>query len=87
MEKLKQQDADAGLEANPLTPAQAAAIADARRTYDAHVAEARILHESATQTTIDPDARAELDANYRRDLSRFAGDRDKKIDKIRKGDE
>ena len=83
MERLKQQDAESGVDAAPLTEAQTSAIAEARRTYDAGVAECRILHESALRTTHDPEARQGLDANYRRDLARLTTDRDRKIDKIR----
>ena len=70
-----------------LTDAQKEAVADAQRTYDAHVAECRILHDSALLTTWDPDKRRELDANYRRDLARFATDRDRRVAAARKGAE
>ena len=87
MERLRQKDADAGIETTPLTDAQKEAVADAQRTYDAHVAECRILHDSALLTTWDPDKRRELDANYRRDLARFATDRDRRVAAARKGAE
>ena len=87
MERLKEQDAEAGIKATSLTDAQTKATAEARRTYEAHVAECRILHDSAMLTTLEPNARAELEAHYRRDLARFASDRDRKIEKIRKGAE
>ena len=87
MEKLKQQDAEAGIEATSLTDAQTTAIAEARRAYEAQVAECRILHDSDMLTTLEPDARAELEAHYRRDLARSASDRDRAIEKIRKGAE
>ena len=87
MERLKQQDAESGVDAAPLTEAQTSALAEARRAYDAGVAECGILHESALRTAHDPEVRRELDANYRRDLARFATDRDRKIDKIRSGTE
>jgi hypothetical protein len=83
MEKLRQQDAASGAETTALSKAQTDAIAEARRAYEAQVAECRILHESALATAVDPDARAQLEANYRRDLSRFASDRDRRIKKIR----
>ena len=87
MERLRQKDAEAGIETTPLTDAQKEAVADARRTYDAKVAECRILHDSALLTTMDPEERRELDANYRRDLARFATDRDRKVDAALKGAE
>ena len=87
MERLRQKDAEAGIETTPLTDAQKEAVADARRTYDAKVAECRILHDLALLTTMDPEERRELDANYRRDLARFATDRDRKVDAALKGAE
>ena len=83
MERLRQQDAESGVETTSLTAAQTSAIADARRAYEAQVAECRILHEAALQTAFEPDAHVQLEANYRRDLSRFVSDRDRKIKRIR----
>ena len=83
MEKLKRQDEAAGVEAVALTDAQREAIAEARRTYEAQVAECSILHQSALAATVEPAAREELEANHRRDLGRFAADRDRKIERIR----
>ncbi len=57
--------------------------ADLRRARS----ECRILHDSALLTTWDPDKRRELDANYRRDLARFATDRDRRVAAARKGAE
>ena len=85
--KLDQQDAENGVEATPLTDAQAGAIAGVRRTYEAHAAESRILHQSALATTPDPGAPEELETNQRRDMARFASDRDRKIERIRTGAE
>ena len=85
MEKLKRQDEAAGVETVALTGAQREAIAEVRRTYDAQVAECRILHQSALAATVEPAAREELEANHRRDLGRFAADRDRKIERVRAG--
>jgi len=85
MEKLKRRDEEAGVETAALTDAQREAIADVRRAYDAQVAERRILHQSALAKTLEPEARQELEANHRRDLGRFAADRDRKIARIREG--
>ena len=87
MERLRQKDAESGVEATSLTDAQMEAITEARRTYEAQIAECRILHDSALLTILEPEARSELEANYRRDLARFASDRDRKIDAVRKGAE
>ena len=85
MERLRQQDAEAGVEANPLTEAQKTAIAEAHTAHDAQVAECKILYESARVVTADPEKLRELEANYRRDLSRFATDRDRRIAAVREG--
>lgn len=82
MEKLAKQDADAGTESRSVTPAQKEAIAKARQEYEARTAECRIMHGSAVATVFEPEARNELEANYRRDLARLASDRERKIEKI-----
>ena len=86
MEKLKQQDEAAGVEAVELTPAQIEAIAEARKTCEARIAECRILHQSALAGAADLQALQEIEANHRRDLARFASDRDKRIERIRRGE-
>ena len=85
MEKLRRQDEAAGVETVALTDAQREAIAEVRRAYEAQVAESRILHESALAAAPEPAAREDLEANHRRDLGRFATDRDRKIARIREG--
>ena len=86
MEKLKRRDEAAGVEAVPLSDDQVAAIAEARSTHAAQVAQCEILLHSALAATLDPSAREELQANHRRDLARFAADRDRKIARIRSGE-
>ena len=83
MEKLKKKDVEAGVEAQVLTEAQRAAIAEAKSLYEARVAERRILHQSAVLAVFDPAELAERETELRRDLERFATDRDAKIKKIR----
>ena len=83
MEKLKRQDEADGVETVALTAAQREAIAEVRRAYEAQVAECRILHQSALAAAVEPAAREEIEANHRRDLGRFATDRDRKIARIR----
>ena len=46
------------------------------------MAEYRVLHDSKLPTVGDPDARSELEANYRREISWLVSDRDRKIDTI-----
>ena len=83
MERLRKKDAEAGVEERKLTEAQKNAIAEARSVYDARVAERQILHRSKLLITFDPQERETLEEQYRRDLERFASDRDAKIRKIR----
>lgn len=85
MERLSRQDAESGDEVTPLTDAQKAAIAEARQVCEARTAERRIMHQSTLATTFEPEARAELDRELRRDLERFQESRDRKIAEIRKG--
>ncbi len=85
MERLRQKDAESGVKATPLTNTQIETIAEARRICEARIAECRILHDAALLTILEPEALQELEANYRRDLARFASDRDRKIDTTRKG--
>ena len=74
------------MEAVALSDEQVAAIAEARSKYAAQVAECEILLNSALATTFEPEAREELRANHRRDLTRYATDRDRKIARIRGGE-
>jgi hypothetical protein len=83
MERLRKKDAEAGIEEQKLTDAQKAAIAEARSVYEARVAERQILHRGKVLITMDPQEREILDEQYRRDLDRFASDRDSKIKRIR----
>ena len=85
MERLKQQDAGADVEATTLTDDQKEAIAAARRDYEAKVAEAEILFHSKLAAAFDPEARQELEANHRRDVGQSASTRDRKIAAVRKG--
>jgi hypothetical protein len=83
MERLKKKDAEAGVVEQKLTDTQKAAIAEARSVYDARVAERQILHRQKQLTTVDPMEALKIEEDYRRDLERFATDRDAKIRKIR----
>ena len=85
MERLRKQDAEAGVDEKPLTDTQRAAIAEARSVYEARVAERRIMHESSVAGVFDPAERAQRDNELRRDLDRFESDRDSKITRIRAG--
>jgi len=85
MERLRKQDAEAGLQETSLSDAQKAAIAEARSVYDARVAERKIMHRSTVASIFDPAERAERDAELRRDLERFEREREEKTKRIREG--
>ncbi len=85
MERLRSKDLETGVEERQLSDGQKATIAEARKVYEARAAERRILHESAIARTSDPAEREKLEEEYRRDMGRFARDRDAKIRKTRAG--
>ena len=85
MERLKKKDAEAGIVEQKLTDQQKAAIAEARSIYEARVAERQILHRDKRLTTFDPAEVEKMEEEYRRDMERFATDRDAKIRRIREG--
>ena len=84
MERLAKKDADAGIEAKPVTDAQKAAIAEARNFYDAKVAELDVLHQSKVNATFDPAERETLDQQYRREREHLIAERDNKVARLRK---
>ena len=83
MERLRKKDAEEGVVEQKLTDAQKAGIAEARSVYDARVAERQILHREKILSVFDPAEREVLEEHYRRDLDRFANDREAKIRAIR----
>ena len=84
MERLKKKDTDAGIESQPITPEQKAAIGEIRNFFEAKLAEQQVLHQSTLRKTADPAAREALEAEYRRERERLASERDGKIEKIRR---
>ena len=85
MERLRRRDEEEGVVQRPLTDAQRSAIAEARNLCEARVAELEVMHQSAMMRTFEPEARAELEASYRRDRERLISERDGKIARIRAG--
>ena len=83
MERLRKKDAETGAVEQKLTDEQKAAIAEARSIYEARVAERQILHRQKQLMTFDPAEVEKMDDEYRRDMNRFASDRDAKIRRIR----
>ena len=84
MERLRQKDREVGVEERPLTDEQKTSIAEVRRFYQAKVAEREILHRDALAKARSREEVEKLDGALRHDLERLTGDRDRKIDGIRK---
>ena len=85
MDRLRKQDADAGVTATPLSDRQRADIAEIRNFYEAKVAEREVLHQSTMRRMTDPEAAAVAEQEYRRDRERLASDRDAKLERVRQG--
>jgi hypothetical protein len=84
MERLRQKDREVGTAEPRLTDEQKASIGEVRRSYQAKVAEREILHRDALAKARTQEEVEKLDDALRIDLDRLAGDRDRKIDEIRK---
>ena len=83
MERLRQKDKEGGVVERPLSAAQKAGIAEARRVYEAKMAEREILHRDALRKAKTPEEIAKLGEELAQDRDRFARDRDRKIATIR----
>ena len=83
MERFKKSDAEAGIERQPVTDAQKAAIAEIRSFYEAKIAEVEVLHHGRLRATADPVERAAREEEYRRDRERLSSEREAKIEKAR----
>ena len=84
MARLRQKDADSGETAQVLTDDQKARIAEVRQTAAAKLAQEDIMFKASLAQTWEPEARATLETNHRRDLQRIQDERDSKIEKIKK---
>lgn len=83
MERLRKEDAEKGIVERPLSDEQKAEIAEIRRVYEARLAQAEVMHRSSLNKTIEPDAIAAAEADYRRERERLTSERDRKIDEVR----
>ena len=83
MERLRKKDQDAGVVERPLSEEQKAAIADARKFYEAKVAEREILHRDALRKAKSHEEIEKLNAELAQDRDRLTRDRDRKIEDIR----
>lgn len=86
MERLRAADTEAGIEETHLTDAQKAAIAEARAVGTSRIAEREILFRDALRKVFDPTEREKAEEEYRIDRSRIEADRDRAIDRIRRGE-
>jgi hypothetical protein len=86
MERLKQQDADAGVESRRLTDGQKSAIAEVRSFYDAQLAKEDVLYQSKLRTAFSAEARDAHAQEFRRERDRLISERDAKIERIRRGE-
>ncbi len=85
MARLRDKDAAAGEVEQTLSDDQKARIAEVRQTIGAKLAQEEIMFKASLAGTFEPEARATLQDNYRRDVQRLHEDRDRKIEKIRSG--
>ncbi len=83
MERLRQKDKEGGVVERPLNDEQKKAIADARRVYEAKVAEREILHRDALRRAQTAEDVQKLNEELARDRDRYGRDRDRKIGEIR----
>ena len=84
MERLKKKDEEAGLTRQPVTDAQKAAIAEIRNFYEAKLAELDVMHQSKLRASVDPEARATLEQEFRREREHLTTERDAKVEKARR---
>ena len=87
MERLRKKDVDEGVTLQALTDEQKAAIAEVRSLYDAKIAEQDILQQSAMKNlaAADPAEVEEISRRFRRERERLAGERDSKVEAVRRG--
>ncbi len=83
MERLRRKDEEEGRVLQPLSDTQKTGIAEVRNIYEARIAELEVMHRSALMRTVEPEAREELEAGYRRERERLVAERDAKIEQIR----
>jgi molecular chaperone GrpE (heat shock protein) len=85
MARLDAMDREAGIVETPLSEAQKKEIAEARQTCAAQIAQLEILLRDALHKTGDPEARTRLEAEFQTDRRRAEEDRDRAIERIRRG--
>jgi hypothetical protein len=86
MERLRHKDAEKGIEEKPRTDAQKAEIAEVGTLYASRLAQEELMHQSRIVGLSDPSARQALDDEYYRERQRLIAERDRKIERIRRGE-
>lgn len=83
MERLRRKDTETGVTERAVTAEQKAQIAEVQSVYLSKVAEAEILYKSKMMAVFEPDERAKLELQHRRDLERLRDERERKLARIR----
>jgi hypothetical protein len=83
MERLRQKDAEAGVERQVVTAEQKAAIAEIRNLYEGKLAQLEVVYEGQMRSLFDPAERAAVEGQYRRDRERLTSEREVKVAKAR----
>lgn len=83
MERLARKDGEAAPPTRTLTDAQKAEIAEVRQVHQSRAAEREILHQAALRKAASYEEIDQLNEALRRDMDRFARERDQKIARIR----
>ena len=84
MARLRQKDAETGSTEPSLTDEQKSRIAEVRQAAAAKLAQEDIMFKASLAQTWDPEARAKLEAEHRRDVQRIHDERDGKVEKIKR---
>jgi hypothetical protein len=84
MERLRSKDREAGVEERPLTDEQRSRIAELRKVFEAKLAEAEIMKNQKLARVRDYGEQEAVEEEYRRDRERITGERDRKIDEVRR---
>ena len=83
MARLRQKDAEAGVEERQVPEELKTQIAEVRGVYAAKVAEREIMHKASTAGIWDSAERQPLEEQFRRDVRKLNEERDAKIERLR----
>jgi hypothetical protein len=86
MERLRKQDEEAGIERQVVTASQKAAVAEIRNLYEAKLAALDVSFQGRLRSMFDPEKRAAVEEEYRRDRERLSAEREQKVQIARSSD-